>query len=767
MREKRRRPNRSSYVLFCGSREVLVRIRSISLLFFVTFALLLLWMAPFTHAALPYPTWHPVSVPIGAAIHAISFHPTNSHIAYAGGVTGFYRSTDGGRTWKADGSGLPVDAQVRCLATSASTPASLFVSTEEHGIFRSSDEGRSWTHLASVSHACLTVSPHYDVDNTAFAWWRYWNARNRRWEAGTVKLMGHQTITLPITTGRLVLTPIYDDTGPNIDLLALWGIGYRVSKDGGMTWSDPQMVTDTTGIQLTSLAVSPSFGEDHTLFVGSGPIIPYQDEGPPGIFKSTDGGRTWRLISHSLPEKHTTMGIILAPDYHNQHPGQRSLYVLLRGPAPSSPTRVFRSSDGGETWGEVQIEDGGRPLEAIYSLAFPPDYKSNPVRLASTEWGVYRSTDRGHTWHPASQGIIGGYVSALAHSGETLYMRVWEPLAWSETIPDRIYRSEDGGHTWLRAAARGLPPAYVTQGSTRDLVPHDLAALPDGSLFAWGMESQGVYRSVDQGETWTPALQGLTTTTGMRVFTSTIYFLDFTPREPYTLYAAGGSTVYRSTDLGEHWHLLDLPVTGMVDGLVATPWPTSDVYVFFREGYLLRSRDGGTTWDDLSSRLISSNMPWTYLDSRVLAVHPSRPGVVYVGGGFAVPPPYTNHNRLYVSEDGGEHWRDLSDHVPSDRTIIRGLYISVHQPDRLWLLMEDTRYRANPAARRAHRLFISDDGGLTWVELGLDPRLHQAGIRELLQFSPDRLYAASGGYGLWTWDFMWKQPTFLPVIHAD
>ncbi len=734
------------------------------LLFGITPALLLLWLIPLTRAVLTGPIWQPVSVPIGSPVSTVHFHPLDAQVVYAGGVTGFYRSVNGGRTWHASGAGLPADARITCLATSPTTPHWLFASTEEYGIFRSKDKGRSWERIASIAHACLIVSPHYRTDRTAFAWWNYYDPQTRHQVSGAVKLVGRTPFTLPVALERPVITPIYDDDGPNVDLFTLWGHGYRFSTDGGKTWSEPRSVTETAGIRLNVIAVSPSFGEDHTLFVGANPIAPYTFEGAPGLFKSTDGGQTWHLMSKGLPEKHAVVNIALAPDYHEQDAGRRSLYAFLRGASPYAPVRVFRSADGGRSWEEIRVTDEGQPLMSVLHMAIPPDYAVNPVLLAAAEWGIYRSQDRGATWKYASQGIMGGYVSAIAQTGQTLYIRAWEPLTWADKVSDRIFRSEDGGHTWARAVARGLPPAYVTRGPTRDLVPPDMTVLPDGTLFAWGMESWGVYRSTDKGETWAPVNQGLTITVGTRVFTATIYFLDFFARTPYTLYAAGGSSLYRSTDLGEHWMPLSLPVTGNVDGLAVADWPSPYVYVFFQEGYLLRSRDGGQSWEDLSTNLIPHNLPWKYLNSRTLLVHPTQPGVVYVGGGYAVPPPYTNRNRLYVSEDGGEHWQDLSAHLPADRTLIRGLYISAQQPDRLWLLMEDTRYRTNPADRRAHRLFISDDGGETWVELRLDPRLRRAGIRQILLSSPDRLLVASGGYGLWSWNFTWTQPTFLPFV---
>ncbi len=255
----------------------------------------------------------------------------------------------------------------------------------------------------------------------------------------------------------------------------------------------------------------------------------------------------------------------------------------------------------------------------------------------------------------------------------------------------------------------------------------------------------------------------MTKTLSTRVYTPTVSLLRISGRRPYTLYATAGTALYRSENLGDRWTRLSLNVKTGIEALAVAD---GHVYVFTHAGRLFRSLDGGTQWDDLSTTLPQGAIPWSYLDKRLLVVHPTRPDVIYVGGGFASPPPYPNYNRLYVSRDGGTHWQDLSSSLPTGRVVIKDLYISPQLPHRLWLLMEDTRYRRTPGAQLAQRVFISDDQGVTWRELHLDPRIRQAGIRMLLLMNSHQLYVATAGYGVWSWNFTHGWTSYLPSVSS-
>ena len=714
-----------------------------------------LWMGVKVSVAAPVvPEWHSTQGPPGGEVHRLCFHPVDGQTVYAGTRDAFYRSTDGGRSWQIMGTGLPVPADVMDVAVSRSAPEWVALSTRDDGIFLSRNLGQTWERLSPLPRAYIALSPRYRSDRTLFAWWHY--SENRVFHTGVVKIVGHTSFTMTnLSATALAVTPVYDGDGPQVDVFVANGSGIQYTTDGGTHWSDPHPITETH-VDPHWIAVSPSFGEDHTLFVATN-AVPWSDpNGRTGLFKSVDGGQTWRLMSQNLPQGRGVARVFLPPNYHDGRAGEEDVWVVLSGTQARSPAELFHSTDGGVTWTKVEPVEGERRPVFIRQMAFSPRYPEDGTALLILDWGIYRSRDGGMTWAESSQGIGETTVSALVQGGDVLYARVWAPVSW---ITDRVYRSEDGGRTWVRTASRGLPPANLPSSIPRIMYPPDLAALPDGSaLYAWGIEQGGVYRSVDGGETWVPVVEGM----GTRVYTPTVSLLRIAPSSPYTLYAVSGSVIYRSTNRGDTWVSLDVRAPRGIESLAVGP--TSEVYFFTFGGRLFRSQDGGDRWEELTSSLPSGSVPWQYLSRRFVVLDPRRPLRVYVGASMGALPPSPGYNRLYLSEDGGEHWRDLSAYLPTGSFALTDLYISPRRPERLWLFAEDNRYRQTSSDAVAHRLFVSDDGGMHWRRVYLDPRIRRSGIRTMLLTSPHQAFVATAGSGVWTWQSTQGYAFYLPYV---
>ena len=270
------------------------------------------------------------------------------------------------------------------------------------------------------------------------------------------------------------------------------------STDGGASW-----VAVNTGSPdlLGSLTFSPNYTNDRTLFAG----------GSSGVYRSTDGGITWTSVGLGTE---VISALAISPNFASDQ-------TLFAGTYAENG-RVFLSTDGGSTW-----VDTGLVLNHldVRGLAISPNYANDRTIFVGTgrawDWyggGVYRSTDGGATWATANNGLTYQEVGALAispnyNSDQTLFVTVWA---------GGVYRSTDGGNSWVEAnngqpnrrlSALALSPNYASDRTV--------------FLGTWGEYNDGgVYRSTDGGASWTVMNTGLTTRWIHRVVTSPNYSSD-------------------------------------------------------------------------------------------------------------------------------------------------------------------------------------------------------------------------------------------------
>ena len=216
------------------------------------------------------------------------------------------------------------------------------------------------------------------------------------------------------------------------------GWGVWKSTDGGWSWRTAS--AGLTDLSVSDLAISPAFAQDQTLFAAA-----YRG----GLFRSTDGGERWVPLSDRYRPKEAhdqSPGVVvLSPDYGRD----RTLFVSHYG--------LQRSTDGGETWTRVS--------QAMDSLALSPDYAADHTLYGwAGSSGLMRSTDGGETWTPVSAGLIlDGFGSGRVMippdyaTSQTVYF-VWTPS--SPDIAPQFWRSTDAAATWQSLA--GDPPQAAT-----------------------------------------------------------------------------------------------------------------------------------------------------------------------------------------------------------------------------------------------------------------------------------------------------------------
>jgi photosystem II stability/assembly factor-like uncharacterized protein len=271
-----------------------------------------------------------------------------------------------------------------------------------------------------------------------------------------------------------------------------------------------------------------------------------------GVWRTTDYGHTWEPIFDSQPT-----GSVGALAVARSNPNV--LYVGsgegLQRPDLSTGDGVYKSTDGGKTWKNVGLRDG-QQVPAV--LIDPADPECVFVAVlghpygANAERGVFRSTDGGKTWQKVLYKDENTGAVALAFepgNARTVYAALWssrqgpwENGAWQGRTSG-LYKSTDGGTTW-RQLTKGLPTPE--QGLGR--IGFDVAASDPKRLYAMVDAPQlgGVYRSDDAGESWQRV------NSERRVWGRGSDFAEVKvgPKNKDVIYVANTS-LYRSTDGGK------------------------------------------------------------------------------------------------------------------------------------------------------------------------------------------------------------------------
>jgi methionine-rich copper-binding protein CopC len=198
---------------------------------------------------------------------------------YAGTGSSVYKSTNSGSSWSIS---TAVSGSIQSIAVSPaySTDKTVFVGTDGYGVFRTTDAGDSWTQSSgdsSFNGMCVSsvaFSPAFSTDNTAFATSSDGCGVYKTTDSGDnwSQCATASTVGLFLTTVAVSPTYASDHT-----VFA----GKYFSSDSGSTWSD---ITGLASVDVSCLSFSPTFASDHTVIAGT-----YED----GVFVSSNGGLSW------------------------------------------------------------------------------------------------------------------------------------------------------------------------------------------------------------------------------------------------------------------------------------------------------------------------------------------------------------------------------------------------------------------------------------------------------------------------------------------
>jgi photosystem II stability/assembly factor-like uncharacterized protein len=562
------------------------------------------------------------------------------------------------------------------------------------------------------------------------------------------------------------------------------GDGVYKTTDGGRTWRYVGLVETR---HIAKIRVHPT-NPDLVYVAALGQVFGPNPER--GIFKSADGGRTWRRV---LFRNDSTGAIDLSMDAHDPNvlyaglwQAGRTPWMLVSGGAGSG---LFKSTDGGETWTEITRNPGlPRGLIGNVGISASPAQRGRVYAMIEADsGGVFRSEDGGATWVKVN-------TERKLRQRAWYYTRIYADPQDANTVYAsnvRFQRSTDGGVTWTDIRA--------PHGDS-----HDLWIAPNDNRRLIEANDGGANVSRDAGRTWTD----------QEYRTAQFYHVTTTTHFPYHVCGAQqdnsticgahrpafGSNVEAWYDVGggESGYIASRPDTpdiiyaGSYGGLltrrdvrtgltrVINPWPMNPMghsagetkyrfqwtfpivvsphdpnVLYVAANVLFKSTNEGASFDIISPDL-TRNDPRTlgpsggpitkdqtsveyYGTIFTMAESPVERGVLWTG---------SDDGLVHVSRDGGATWTNVTPPDLPEWTRISILDASPHQAGAAYLA--GNRYQLNDF--RPY-LYKTKDYGRTWTRI--DNGIRRSDFTRVIREDPERpglLYAGTER-GVWvSWD---------------
>ena len=349
--------------------------------------------------------------------------------------------------------------------------------------------------------------------------------------------------------------------------------------------------------------------------------------------------------------------------------------LLHAAPSVAQATAYDTSMFHALSWREIGPYRGGRSVAVAGSAARPLEFW-----MGTTGGGVFKTTDGGASWDPATDKYFGGTIGAIGVSEsnpDIVYVGAGEfDIRGNVSHGDGVWKTTDDGKTW-----ESLGLTETRQISRVIVDPHNPDVVYVGALgHVWAPNAErGVYKTTDGGKTWRKVL--------FRNDSTGVSDMAMDPNDPNTLYAAmwqagrkpwllvsggAGSGIFKTTDGGEHWteltHNPGLPKGIIGDiGITVSPADPQRVYAIVESdsGGVLRSDDGGATWTRTNQERKLRQRAWYY--SRIFA-DPKDSNTVYVV-----------NVSFFRSTDGGKTFNPIA--VPHGDN--HDLWIAPNDPKRM------------------------------------------------------------------------------------
>jgi photosystem II stability/assembly factor-like uncharacterized protein len=302
---------------------------------------------------------------------------TESGVIYAGGGNEWFgpavwKSTDLGKTWSHSSEGLAYDAgeqPIKSVWSLAPANGSLYAGVEPAGLFRSDDGGQSWSHVGGLRE----------------------HPSRPDWQPGGGGLILHSLVRHPSDDRQL--------------WVGISAAGVFYTADGGATWQPRNQ--GTRADFLPEGERYPELGQCvHCLVMAPGQPERLYQQNHCGMYRSDDGGKHWESIESGLP---SSFGFPAAA-----HPRDReTLYLLpLNGDSagryvPEAKAAVWRTRDGGATWRALRE---GLPQKNVYFGVLRQAMATDRLEPAGVYFGtntgmLFASADEGENWSRVAENL--------------------------------------------------------------------------------------------------------------------------------------------------------------------------------------------------------------------------------------------------------------------------------------------------------------------------------------------------------------------------
>jgi photosystem II stability/assembly factor-like uncharacterized protein len=611
--------------------------------------------------------WRQIGPFRGGRVLAVTGVAGNANTFYFGAVSGgVWKTTNGGLTWEPL-TDKEAFASVGAIAVAPSDANVIYVGTGEaclrgnisygNGVYKSTDAGKTWMHLGldDTRHiARLAVDPR--DSNVVF-----------------IAAMGHAY-------------------GPNTER------GVFKSVDGGKTWKKVLYKDENTG--ATDLVIDPS--NAHVIYAAM-----YQarrspwgfESGGPGsgLYKSTDGGDTWKqLTGHGLPSGNLgRIGVAISGADSNR------VYALIE----AKEGGLYRSDDGGDTWKRVNEDHKFRQRAWYFTHVFADPQNMDTVYILNT--GLFRSIDGGEKFDriPAPHGD---------HHG--LWIDPGNPKRMINGNDGGATITTDGGNSWSSELNQPTAQFYHVTADTRFLY-HVYGAQQDNTTV--GIASRTDHGGIDIRD-WDEVGGGESG------------YIAVDPRNPDIVYAGdnGGTITRRDTRTRQTQDVSAWPeyYSGYGAGdlrhrfqwtapIVLSPQDPDTLYIGGES--VFKTTDGGHSWTAISpdltrndkskqvaagGEITKDNTSVEYYDVVfTIAESPAKKGQIWAG---------TDDGLIQLTEDGGAHWTNVTPPGLPEWSLISLIEASPFDAATAYAAID--RHKLDDFAPY---IYVTHDMGKTWQRL--------------------------------------------------
>ncbi len=701
----------------------------------------------------------------GGRTVAISGVPGQPNVFYmAPNNGGVWKTTDFGRTWNPIFDDQPNNDQptgsIGALAVAPSAPNTIYVGSGEglrrpdlsvgDGIYKSIDAGRTWQHLGQRDGALR------DAEQIA------------------------SIIVDPKDPNRLFVAAQGHPYGPNPER------GIFRSLDGGQTFQKVLYTDENVGGM--DLVFDPRNSQVIFASMWSSRRPPWTTgggyDGPgSGLYKSTDGGSTWRQLTKGLPGAAEGIGRI-GPAVSPSDPDRMYAWVNATKPNARKASGIYRSDDAGESWQRVNDEERVWGRGDDFGCVRVDPRNKDVIYVANTS--TYRSSDAGKNF-TAIKGAPGG------DDYHTIWINPENPDIIALALDQGATISVNGGQTW--SSWYNQPTAQFYHVITDNEFPYwvyggqqesgsigtasrsDFGEITFRDWTTVGVEEYGyvapdplhpnlIYGGkvtvFDRNTGQTRDVSPVVLRTGKYRFNRTAPLI-FSPVDPHVLYL-GSNVLFATRDGGNSWQIISPDLTREDPGVPATLGPFVDadpakgkhrgviysvapspkdanlIWAGTDDGLIQVTHDGGKNWQNVTP---SELTPWSKL-AQMDGSHFDTSTAYAAVNRFRLD---DLHPYIYRTHDGGKTWQKIVSGLPDNEPVntVR------EDPERKGLLFAGTE----------RSVYVSWDDGDHWQSLKLN--LPPTSIRDLVVHHDD-VVVGTHGRSFWILDNITPLRQFTPEI---